>query len=60
MTRAEYLRDLADRLFSVLPVHYGIDQDDVDRLKSIADWVEKTQHSIDEMNARATRDAAQE
>ena len=36
---AEYLRELAERLMSV-PIMYGIDQGDVDRLIEIANQLE--------------------
>ena len=44
MSDADFLRDLADRLMTV-PVTYGTDQGDIDRLRRIADslkWLNST------------------
>lgn len=51
MTDAEYLHDLADRLFHIAPVH-GVDQGDVDRVRDIATQFERMRyrHEVDEQD----------
>jgi peptidoglycan hydrolase CwlO-like protein len=52
MNNADYLRDLANRLMAI-PVMYGVDQGDVDRLNSIARRIEETQRAIENELKRA-------
>jgi hypothetical protein len=49
---AEYLRDLAERLMAV-PVMYGVDQSDIDRLNDIARRITGLQMALDLMHVQA-------
>jgi hypothetical protein len=52
MTNPDFLRDLAERLMRV-PVMYGVDQGDADRLVRISLWIEEIKRTIEAEMVRA-------